>query len=74
VPERGRVGDGLTGDARRILALQALRAFAYGLGSVLIGVTTRAAWPLWLRVGLVLAALLAGVALASLAIARTGAR
>jgi MFS family permease len=74
VPERGRVGDRLTGDARRILAVQALRAFAYGLGSVLIGVTLARRGLSGFEVGIVLAALLAGVALASLAIARTGDR
>ena len=70
VPERDR----LTGDARRILAVQALRAFAYGLGSVLIGVTLARRGLSGFEVGLVLAALLAGVALTSLAIARTGDR
>ena len=70
VPERDR----LTADARRILAVQALRAFAYGLGSVLIGVTLARRGLSGFEVGLVLAALLAGVALASIAIARTGDR
>jgi MFS family permease len=70
VPERGR----LTADARRILAVQALRAFAYGLGSILIGVTLARRGLSGFEVGLVLAALLAGVALASVAIARTGDR
>jgi len=70
VSERGR----LTGDARRILAVQALRAFAYGLGSVLIGVSLARHGLSGFEVGLVLGALLAGVALASLAIARTGDR
>ena len=70
VPERDR----LTADARRILAVQALRAFAYGLGSVLIGVTLARRGLSGFEVGVVLAALLAGVALASIAIARTGDR
>ncbi len=70
VPERDR----LTGDARRILAVQALRAFAYGLGSIVIGVTLARRGLSGFEVGLVLAALLAGVALASIAIARTGDR
>jgi len=74
VSERGRGGERLTGDARRILAVQALRAFAYGLGSVLIGVTFARRGLSGFEVGLVLAALLTGVALASLAIARTGDR
>ena len=70
VPERDR----LTADARRILAVQALRAFAYGLGSILIGVTLARRGLSGFEVGVVLAALLAGVALASIAIARTGDR
>ncbi len=70
MPERDR----LTADARRILAVQALRAFAYGLGSILIGVTLARRGLSGFEVGLVLAALLAGVALASIAIARTGDR
>ncbi len=75
VPERGSGGTtSLTGDARRILAVQALRAFAYGLGSVLIGVSLAERGLSGVEVGLVLAALLAGVALSSLAIGRTGDR
>jgi predicted MFS family arabinose efflux permease len=74
VPERGSSGRARLTDARRILAVQALRAFAYGLGSVLIGVTlARRGLSGW-EVGLVLAAMLAGIALTSLAIARTGDR
>jgi MFS family permease len=74
VPQRGRGRTRLTTDARRILAVQALRAFAYGLGSVLIGVSLAQHGLSGGQVGLVLAALLAGVALASLAIGRTGDR
>jgi MFS family permease len=61
-------------DARRILVVQALRAFAYGLGSVLIGVTLARLGLSGVEVGLVLAALLAGSALASVALARVGDR
>jgi MFS family permease len=64
----------LSGDARRLLAVQALRAFAYGLGSVLIGVTLERAGRSGAEVGLVLGALLAGSALASLLLARYGDR
>jgi MFS family permease len=75
VPERGGHGTtSLTADARRILGVQALRAFAYGLGSVLIGVSLARQGLSGAEVGLVLAALLAGVALASLAIGCTGDR
>jgi MFS family permease len=64
----------LSGDARRLLAVQALRAFAYGLGSVLIGVTLEQAGRSGAEVGLVLGALLVGAALASLLLARYGDR
>jgi len=64
----------LTGDARRLLAVQALRAFAYGLGSVLIGVSLERAGRSGSQVGLVLGALLAGTALVSLLLARYGER
>jgi MFS family permease len=70
VQERGRGGAGLSADARRILAVQALRAFVYGLGSVLIGVALERRGLSGLQVGLVLAALLAGSALVSVLIAR----
>jgi MFS family permease len=73
VPERGRGRARLT-DARRILAVQALRAFAYGLGSVLIGVTLARRGLSGVEVGGVLGALLAGAALVSLLLARYGDR
>ena len=59
-------------DARRILLVQALRAFVYGLGSVLIGVTLADLGLSGVQVGLVLGALVAGAALVSLALARFG--
>jgi predicted MFS family arabinose efflux permease len=68
-PGRGRLTD-----ARRILSIQALRAFAYGLGSVLIGVTLAEQGLSTLEAGLVLTALLVGVAAASLLLARYGDR
>jgi MFS family permease len=71
VPERGRCR--LT-DARRILAVQGLRAFAYGLGSVLIGITLADRGLSSLEAGLVLAALLVGTAVVSLLLARFGDR
>jgi predicted MFS family arabinose efflux permease len=74
VSERDRGGAPLTGDTRRILAVQALRAFAYGLGSVLIGVSLSRHGFSGAQVGIVLGALLAGVALTSIAVARTGDR
>ena len=61
-------------DARRILLVQALRAFAYGLGSVLIGVTLADLGLSGAQVGLVLGSLLAGMALVSLVLGRYGER
>jgi MFS family permease len=64
----------LGADARRILLVQALRAFAYGLGSVLIGVTLADLGFSGVQVGLVIGALVAGIALVSILIARFGDR
>lgn len=64
----------LGADARRILLVQALRAFAYGLGSVLIGVTLADLGLSGVQVGLVLGALVAGTALVSVFLARSGDR
>ena len=61
-------------DARRILLVQALRAFAYGLGSVLIGVTLADLGFSGVQVGLVIGALVAGTALVSVLLARYGDR
>jgi MFS family permease len=74
VQARGRGGASLSADARRILSVQALRAFVYGLGSVLIGVELERRGLSGFEVGLVLSALLAGAALASVLIARFGDR
>ena len=67
-------GTRLSRDARRILAAQAARAFAYGLGSVLIGLTLAERGLSNAAVGVVLASLLAGSALVSVLIARYGDR
>jgi predicted MFS family arabinose efflux permease len=67
-------GARLTEDARRIVAAQGVRALAYGLGSVLIGVTLARRGLSGAEVGGVLAALLAGIAVASVLIARYGDR
>lgn len=61
-------------DARLVLGVQALRAGAYGLGSVLIGVSLERAGLSTVQVGVVLGSLLAGAALASIAVARRGDR
>jgi predicted MFS family arabinose efflux permease len=67
-------GARLSRDARRIVAAQGVRALAYGLGSVLIGVTLARRGLSGAAVGAVLAALLAGIAAVSVLIARYGDR
>jgi len=67
-------GTRLSADARRIVAAQAARALAYGLGSVLIGVSLARRGLSDAAVGAVLAALLAGTAAVSVLIARYGDR
>lgn len=64
----------LTADARRILWAQALRAFAYGFGAVLLGSTLNREGFSSGEVGLVLAAVVAGTVISSLAIGRWGDR
>ena len=64
----------LSRDARLVLAAQMLRAFAYGFGAVLIGVTLKSRHFSRTEVGLVLAAVIAGAAVASVVIARYGDR
>jgi MFS family permease len=61
-------------DARLVLAAQAVRAFAYGLGAVLVGTTLERRGLSTVDVGGVLAAMVAGTALASIAVARWGDR
>ena len=69
---RGRGGICLSPDARRILTVQAFRAFAYGLGSVLVGVTLERRGLSGIEIGIVLAGILSGSALASVGLARFG--
>src|SRR5258707_7728182 len=57
-------------DVRRILAAQALRAFGYGLGAVLLGVTLHQRGYSAGLVGLVLSAVVAGTVVASMLLAR----
>src|SRR5262249_13849372 len=68
----GLRGTRLSGDARGIVAAQGARALAYGLGSVVIGLTLAVRGLSNAAVGLVLASLLAGTALVSILIARHG--
>lgn len=56
----------ITDDLRRVLVIQALRAFLYGFASVLLGVTLHLGRGLsYARIGLVFTAILAGMALTS---------
>ncbi len=64
----------MTPDVRRIFLAQALRAFAYGFGAVLLGVSLEARGWSGERVGLLLTAIVAGTALMSIAIGALGDR
>jgi predicted MFS family arabinose efflux permease len=61
-------------DLRTIFYIQALRAFAYGLGSILIGSVLASAGLSSAKVGVVFTAMLAGMAVTSLALGRFGHR
>jgi MFS family permease len=61
-------------DLRTILWIQALRAFLYGFGSVLIGATLAAHGAGTVAVGAVFTAMLAGMALSSIAVGLIGER
>jgi MFS family permease len=63
-------GGGLSRDARLVLAAQAVRAFAYGFGAVLVGTTLARRGLSSVAIGGVLAAVVAGTVLASVAVAR----
>jgi MFS family permease len=60
----------VTGDGRRILAAQAVRAVGYGMTSVLLGASLKAKGWSPGRVGALLAAVLAGTAIASIVVGR----
>lgn len=60
----------MSGDGRRILVAQALRALVYGFASVLLGVTLQARGWSTTRAGVLLTAILAGTALLSVAVGR----
>src|SRR5438105_4079803 len=64
----------LTGDARLLVAGQGVRATGYGFTAVLLGALLAARGFSSLQVGVVLTALIAGTALASLAVGRFGDR
>lgn len=59
----------LSPDARRVVAAQALRAFAYGFGALLLGTTLKARGLSSTEVGVVLACVVAGTIVMSVAVA-----
>lgn len=61
-------------DVRRVISIQALRAFAYGFASVLVGSILAARGFSDFQVGAVFTAMLAGMALTSVAVGRYGER
>src|SRR5215218_10621315 len=65
---------GYSSDTGRILVAQALRAFGYGFGAVLLGVTLHERGWSSVRAGLVLTAVVAGTVTAQLVLARQGDR
>jgi MFS family permease len=65
---------GLSPDSRRVLAAQALRGFAYGLGAVLLGATLERRGFSSREAGLLLGAVLAGTVVASVLVGRFGDR
>ena len=64
----------MTPDARRILVAQAARGAVYGLGSIVIGVSLEQSGLSTTQVGVVFTAMLAGIALVSIVLARYGDR
>jgi predicted MFS family arabinose efflux permease len=70
--DRGRAS--LTPDVRRIFVAQAARGAVYGLGSIVIGVSLEQSGLSTTRVGVVFTAMLAGIALVSIVLARYGDR
>ena len=61
-------------DVRRIFSVQAIRAFLYGFGSILIGASLAATGLTDGEVGIVFTAMLLGMAITSLAVGRWGER
>jgi MFS family permease len=68
------VADTVETDLRKILWIQGLRAFAYGLGVVVLGTTLAKSGLSRFQVGLVFTSMLAGMALASVAVGFLGDR
>jgi MFS family permease len=64
----------LASDLRRILGIQAVRAFLYGFGAVVLGTSLAARGASDVEVGLLGAAILAGMAIAAIAVGLAGDR
>jgi len=74
LPSPGQDAEALRRDLRIILAVQALRAFAYGFASVVLGVSLAEGGLSDVEVGFVFAAMLAGTALVSILVGLRGDR
>ena len=72
--EAPATGGTIERDLRLILGIQAVRAFLYGFGSVILGSSLAASGASDLRVGLVGAAILAGMALSAVVVGIAGDR
>jgi MFS family permease len=68
------VNDDLQADLRRILGIQAVRAFLYGFGAVILGSSLAASGASDVAVGLLGAAILAGMAIAAITVGLLGDR
>ena len=68
------MNDDLQADLRRILGIQAVRAFLYGFGAVILGSSLAASGASDVAVGLLGAAILAGMAIAAITVGLLGDR
>jgi len=68
------VNGDLSADLRRILAIQAVRAFLYGFGAVILGASLAASGASDLAVGVLGAAILAGMAISAITVGLLGDR
>ena len=68
------MNDDLARDLRRILGIQAVRAFLYGFGAVILGASLAASGASDLAVGVLGAAILAGMALSAITVGLLGDR
>jgi MFS family permease len=68
------MNDDLAADLRRILGIQAVRAFLYGFGAVILGASLAASGTSDLAVGVLGAAILAGMAISAITVGILGDR